>query len=418
MNVLLLSEYFKPYDFGGSEWSTYYLAKGLSKKGFKITILTPKYGRAQTNENVDNFKVIRFPFYKKIKNGKQLSPFWQTNIIWLLWTSFYTIKYCLKNQADLIHIQGKYFLPAAIVVKFLLGKKVIVTLRDYILLCPMGMCFLEGDKACNLPNYFLSDLRKYLSIYMQGANRYRILIQILASIRARLVSYLLRLLLMFVDSKIVLSNLEKDIYERSGVEKMTVIANPIDTGHLLKSWRKNKRVVFAGRLTPGKGPDMLLESIPTILEKYPEVSFYFFGEGFLKPRLIAKAKSLKISHKIKFAGRIDHQLLLNFISSSAVTAVPSIWPEPFGRVALESLAMSTPVVVTTRTGIAQSIKNERWGKVVDPTSESIAHGIIYVLDNFQTLQQKIKKDKSEIQNRWGAQVYNSYAKIYRKVIVQ
>ena len=66
MNVLLLSEYFKPYDFGGSEWSTYYLAKGLSKKNFKLTILTPNYGRAHSNENVYNFEVIRFPFYKKI----------------------------------------------------------------------------------------------------------------------------------------------------------------------------------------------------------------------------------------------------------------------------------------------------------------------------------------------------------------
>jgi len=418
MNVLLLSEYFKPYDFGGSEWSTYYLAKGLSKKNFKLTILTPNYGRAHSNENVYNFEVIRFPFYKKIKNRKQLSPFWQTNIIWLLWTSFYTIKYCLQNQVDLIHIQGKYFLPAAIVAKFLLGKKVIITLRDYILLCPLGLCFLEGDKACTLPNYFISDLRKYISIYMQGASRYQIFIQILASIRARLVSYFLRLLLMFVDSKIALSKLEKDIYKRSGVKKMTVIANPIDTDHLLKSWIKNKKVAFAGRLTPGKGPDVLLESIPTILEKYPEVSFYFFGEGVLKARLITRAMSLKISHKIKFGGRIDHQNLLNFISSSAVTAVPSIWPEPFGRVALESLAMSTPTVVTTRTGIAKSIKNKKWGRVVNPTPESIAHGIIYVLDNFKALRQNIKKDKFEIQDRWGAQVYNSYSKIYRKVMVQ
>ena len=77
MTILMLSEYFPPYDFGGSEWSVFYLAKGLKKMGYKAIILTPNYGNKKY-EDKSGFKIIRFPFYKKLKKN-QLAPFWQTN---------------------------------------------------------------------------------------------------------------------------------------------------------------------------------------------------------------------------------------------------------------------------------------------------------------------------------------------------
>ena len=85
MTILMLSEYFPPYDYGGSEWSVFYLAKGLEKMGYKAIILTPNYGNKKYDDK-SGLKVIRFPFYKKIKKN-QITPFWQTNSLWMVWSS-------------------------------------------------------------------------------------------------------------------------------------------------------------------------------------------------------------------------------------------------------------------------------------------------------------------------------------------
>ena len=46
---------------------------------------------------------------------------------------------------------------------------------------------------------------------------------------------------------------------------------------------------------------------------------------------------------------------LQKIKAAAAVVVPSRWPEPFGRVALEALMMGTPVVATSSGGLAEII---------------------------------------------------------------
>ena len=83
MKIAMATEYFWPYDIGGSEWSTYYLAKELVNKGFEVIVITPNYGTKEV-EIFENIKIIRFPFYKKIKDNKQISPYWHTGFPWFL----------------------------------------------------------------------------------------------------------------------------------------------------------------------------------------------------------------------------------------------------------------------------------------------------------------------------------------------
>lgn len=410
----MLTEYFAPYDFGGSEWSTYYLAKGLPKKKYRINILTPNYGNSQIIQIVSGFRIIRFPFYKKINDKRILTPFWQTNILWIIWTSVNTIFFCLKYKIDLIHVQGKYFLPAAIFCRLFLNKKVVITLRDYIVLCPLGMCILNGNKACNLQEYFLKDFPKHLKIYHSSPNFILTLILFLAAIRARLISYFIRLLLKFVDKKIVISKLQRGIYFKSGIKIDDVIGNSVSL-EKRKFLTKRNNIVYAGRLTPGKGPQILIESVPKILQKFPQYSFIFCGDGFLKNQLIKMSKTLFIDKKVKFLGRVAHQKLQGILSEAKLTIIPSIWPENFGRIVIESLANATPVVVTNRVGPSDYIKKNQWGIVTTASTISLEGGILEALKNLKKIQSRILNDKSKIKKIWQDDIINAYDKLYQKL---
>lgn len=408
----MLSEYYYPFDFGGSEWSVFYLAKGLKKRGFNISIMTPNYGSKNIDSQDENINLIRFPFFKKITKS-QLTPFWHTNIFWNIWTSYWVLKTSLKIQTDVIHIQGKYFLPAAIFTKLVTNKKVIITLRDYIVLCPLGMCIYENHRKCTFFQYFLNDIPKYLRRYNFNSNPLTKTLLVAAALRARLVSLFLIFLLSFCDKIIVLSNVQKKIYEKSGIKKIHVIPNSMEPIKESNGAKKDQ-ILFAGRLTPGKGVDLLIDALPNVIKHNKNLKINIYGDGFLRQKLQNKAK--KLSKNIHLLGRISHEKLLIQLSRSRLTVIPSVWPEPFGRLVVESLFVQTPVVVTEQTGAAEFVKEKKWGTVTEASAESLENGIRFVLKNNEKLVQQITKDKKDIENIFTKQAINLYEKIYRNLI--
>ena len=57
-----------------------------------------------------------------------------------------------------------------------------------------------------------------------------------------------------------------------------------------------------GRLTTQKGHTYLLEAVPAILERFPQVVFAFAGDGPLKKSLTRKVESLGIAPSVRFLG--------------------------------------------------------------------------------------------------------------------
>lgn len=63
-------------------------------------------------------------------------------------------------------------------------------------------------------------------------------------------------------------------------------------------------------------------------------------------------------------------------AASDIAAVPSVEPEPFGRVAIEAMAHRLPVVATAHGGLAEIVETEKTGLLVKPGSaEDLAEAI-------------------------------------------
>ncbi len=414
----MLSEYFTPFDFGGSEWSTYYLAKGLAKNGVHITILTPNYGKEKNKEFKEGFLIYRPAFYKKINQKKQLTPFWYTNLLWFFWSSFFTIKYCFQNKVDLIHVQGKYFLLAAILAKLILRKKIIITLRDYIILCPLGMCLLYQNKLCTPLEFIKNDIPKLLKIYHKDKNLVVKCILYLEAIRLWFISFFHKKILKYADIIIAISNIEKKIYQKQGFNNISVISNPYLFKILKKARKKkiNNKIVFAGRITPGKGADILIKIAPILIKKFNNVTLYFIGEGFLKKYLINESRINKFKSHVKFLGHIDHSRLEEHLKTANLTVIPSVWPEPFGRIALESIGVGTPIVVSDRCGVSENIIDKRWGIISSPTETELLKNINLALKNQNIMRSNLQNDFLLIKNIWSNDVYDMHIRIYNRSI--
>lgn len=408
MKVAFLIEYFPPYATGGSEWSTYYLAQQLAKAKTNVVVVTPNYGQKKLKGKT-NFKIVKFPFYKKIKNSHLPGNFFYTNPLWILWTAVAFYYYVKSEKIDVIHVQGKYSLPGARLANLLLKKPLIVTLRDYQPICNYGFCLYHKNKGCTPAEYFSSDFHTYYQEYVQDKNPINYSLNLLFAIWGRLAKNILTQAAR--NTKIVvLSKYQQNVYLANGFKNITVIGNSIVPAKTPKVTKKDQ-LVYVGRLTPGKGLNLLISIIPNLCKKYPQYQILLIGSGFLKGKL--KAITIKLSN-VKLLDQLDHQQVLKILEESKLSIIPSVWPEPFGRVVAESLMCNTPVVVTNR-GALSELVNKRWGVVTQASPQALLMGIKNGLANNHKYETNIYADRKLLLETFVTSTPKKYSKLYEEV---
>ncbi len=136
-------------------------------------------------------------------------------------------------------------------------------------------------------------------------------------------------------------------------------------------------VLFCGRMSIQKGPDLLVEAIPHILKNRFDVCFVFIGEGGMRAECERKARELGVADSCRFLGYISSAEKQELVNACDLMCVPSR-NEPFGVVVLEAWDACKPVVATDAVSI---IKNFEDGLLAYVQPESIAWCVNRLLNN-------------------------------------
>lgn len=414
MKVAFVVEMFPPYAPGGSEWSAYYLARSLIKKKVNVVAVTPNLG-AKKKETHKDFKIIRYPFYLKPKKENSLpGHFAYTNPLWILWSAFFIYFYLKKENVEAIHIQGKYSLAPTVIANFFLKKPIVATIRDYMMVCNYGICLMDSVKGCNLKEYFLKDFYNYYKIYVSKKSPPNFVLNIIYAVWGRVSKNLLKYFINHVDVLTVMSKKQALILRSNGIKKpMVIIPNSYVFNKQKKIYKKENIVLFAGRLTFGKGIGLLLKAIPKVLDSYPNYKFMFAGQGFMD---VGIKKLSKRYQQVIMLGQLKHEDLKNYFQKSKLTVVPSLWPEPFGRIVIESLSEGTPVVVTNRGALPEIVNSQKWGYVVNASQNELAKGIEKAIKNNNQLQKNISKDFITIKKKYDDDVSGQHLRLYNSLV--
>jgi len=120
-------------------------------------------------------------------------------------------------------------------------------------------------------------------------------------------------------------------------------------------------VLAAGRLSPEKGFDVLLEAVPAVLQRHPGTCFVLFGEGTERAKLEARAAELGLANKFIMPGFTAD--LDKYLPWAAVVVLPS-YTEGLPNVALEASAAGVPIVATAVGGTPEVVKHDETGLLV------------------------------------------------------
>lgn len=411
--VAFIIEYFPPFAQGGAEWSTYYLAKDFLKKKIDCVVITPNLG-AKSREIIEGVQVKRFPFYLKAKEDKLPGNFSYTNPLWIIWSAFFLYLYIKRENIDIIHIQGKYSIPGVILANIFLKKPTVTTVRDYIVICNYGLCLIKKSKACDLKEFFFYDFKKYYQHYVESKNPLSFIMNLSFALWGRLSKNMLKYFVNRVDQITVLSPKTREILQTNGITPpVIIIKNTTAVKINIRKFKIKEEILFVGRLTFGKGVNLLLGSIKKIKNKYPTYKFLFAGRGLESGKI---KKMAGFGKSIILLGQLSPKDLLKYYRKAKLTVIPSLWPDPLPRVLIESLSQGTPVIVTNSGGLPDVVEDGVWGYVAKKNIRSLAALIEKGIKNNTQLRENIKRDFLKIEKKFGSEVIEQYKQLYKRIL--
>jgi glycosyltransferase involved in cell wall biosynthesis len=354
MRILSVTETYAPFlEFGGPPVKVRALAQGLASHGNQVTVLTADWGLEARMSKEGATDAEHSPYgWRRVENGVKAIylPTWLRYRA-VSWNP--AVKRFCREQLedfDLAHIYGLYdFLGPAVA----------------------GACVKR-----NIP-YVLEPIGMFVPI--------------VRNLRMKRVYHAMYGRQLFERASAIVATSEQEVKELAsggvGRGKIVLRRNGVEApawwperGAFRKGLgipKDAKLILFLGRLSEKKSPDLLLKVFASLTKEggnaNPQLVFAGPDEGGMKARLEEMAGQLRVSSRVRFTGPIFGEAKWAAYRDADVFVLPS-QNENFGNTAAESAAAGTPVVVTEQCGIAPLLA-EVAGLVVAHDADALASAI-------------------------------------------
>jgi glycosyltransferase involved in cell wall biosynthesis len=124
--------------------------------------------------------------------------------------------------------------------------------------------------------------------------------------------------------------------------------------------RATPHFVYAGRLAPVKGIELLLSAFARLRDRYPDATLMICGDGVQRDEVVAQAAALGLGGSLSFRHGMPWNWTEELETAWALVA-PSTYREPLGLVAIEAIVRGVPVIASADGGFAESVEEGRTG---------------------------------------------------------
>ncbi len=173
--------------------------------------------------------------------------------------------------------------------------------------------------------------------------------------------------------------------------------------------KEAKVVLYVGRFDPRKGIETLVRAVNQCgLRDSKNLQLIIGGgstpgnsDGIERDRIEQIVNELGMSDFTSFAGRLSQNILPTYYAAADVCVVPSHY-EPFGLVAIEAMASSTPVVASDVGGLQFTVVNEETGLLAPPQDvDAFASAIDRILLNSEWRDELGKAGRKRVETKFS-----------------
>jgi glycosyltransferase involved in cell wall biosynthesis len=169
---------------------------------------------------------------------------------------------------------------------------------------------------------------------------------------------------------VTVSNANAAAWRAAGVAVRTVVPNGVDVSAIPLSRDRGDHLLYAGRLSPEKGVATAIE-VAERTRRGIVVAGAIYDEAYFAKRIAPRVRAVPdVAPPSRVRGAIyigprPREEVYELMGHAAAFLLPVEWDEPFGLVAVESLATGTPVVAYRRGGLGE-IVDYTSGELVEP----------------------------------------------------
>jgi phosphatidylinositol alpha-mannosyltransferase len=172
--------------------------------------------------------------------------------------------------------------------------------------------------------------------------------------------------------------------------------------------------MFLGRFgEPRKGMSVLLDALPRVVERNPDVQLLIVGRGD-EDELREQAGEL-VDH-IRFLGQVDDAGKASAMRSADVYCAPNTGGESFGIVLVEAMAAGTAVVASDLDAFRRVLCDGECGRLV-PVDDgaALADALIEVLADDALRERYVAAGSREVQRYDWSVVASQIMRVYETV---
>lgn len=333
MRIALVNTYFFPDEPGGAERSVRILAEALGAAGHEVLVVAladlvaieaevPR--RHSEGVNVARVKIRNARLPARSGSVSALGKLiWHARDTYNPAAAQDVVRVLADFRPDVIHTNNLAGFSVAIWGHAArLGVPVVHTLRDFYLACPKTTMASEDGNPC--------------AGQCQGCKAF----SVPRGLATKHVSAVVG-----ISQFMLKKHRELGMFDASDEH---VIYNSYDGSSYAPRRGRSVTLGFLGRVVPEKGVHLLLDAFKGSDVDKAGGQLLVAGEG--APDYIDSLRRSAGSSNVAFIGK---QNPAEFFERIDICVVPSVWSEPLGRVALESLVHGRPVVVTPVGGLPE-----------------------------------------------------------------
>lgn len=169
------------------------------------------------------------------------------------------------------------------------------------------------------------------------------------------------------------------------------------------------RILYMGRLSPRKGPDLALDAAELLVQEGRRVRVTLLGtvfDGYEWFEQQLREQAADGEAEVEFAG--FHPEVWPFLAAADVLVVPSRADEPFGNTAVEGVLALRPVVASDSSGLREAAGGYRTTRLVPPgDARAIARAIGEIADSWPEVIAQLPGSRDEAWRRHAPSVYRT-----------
>jgi len=333
MRILTVLTYYRPHTSGLTIYVER-LSRALAQRGHQVTVLTSQFEKSLLREETCNgVRILRAPVLFRVSKG-------------VIMPTFGLLAWKLALQHDVIHLHLPQFDAAGVALRGRILRKPTVITYHCDLLLPRGWFNRVVNHVVLLMNNLAGLFTHCITAYTEDFARHS--------------PYLQR----FADKvRVILPPVELPPADPERVAAFLAEHNP-----------QGKRPVIgmATRFASEKGVEILLDALPTVLERLPDATVLYagqyqdvLGEEAYFDRLYPRIQEYQARGQWKFLGVLDPVEMASFYPNLDMLVVPSLnSTETFGLVQIEAMLHGVPTVASDLPGVRQPPQMTGMGEVI------------------------------------------------------